>query len=172
MGLGPPHHPHRHLDWGKEAAQDARVGGAETSSGDWCPGRRWRGPQGRACAPARGSAGGRPGEGAARPPRTFSLHFLMVVVSSLTTISTHLILGSLSFCTCFFTVASKARSGVKRPVLHPGVAGWGGERSSRRAGGGPGRSQAGAEAGGRGWHGHGGRERETPTQRKREQKTR
>lgn len=48
--------------------------------------------------------------------------------------STHLILGSLSFCTCFFTVASKARSGVKRPVLHPrrrgrrragkGAAGW------------------------------------------------
>lgn len=47
----------------------------------------------------------------------------MVAVSSLTTISTHLILGSLSFCTCFFTVASKARSGVKRPVLHPGGGG-------------------------------------------------
>lgn len=59
----------------------------------------------------------------------------MVAVSSLTTISTHLILGSLSFCTCFFTVASKARSGVKRPVLHPGrrrgtgeeQPGWAGE---------------------------------------------
>lgn len=63
------------------------------------------------------------GDGRAQPlpggRRTFSLHFLMVDVSSLTTMSTHLILGSLSFCTCFFTVASKARSGVKRPVLHP-----------------------------------------------------
>lgn len=49
---------------------------------------------------------------------TFSLHFLMVDVSSLTTISTHFRLGSFNFCTCFFTMASKARSGVKRPVLH------------------------------------------------------
>lgn len=42
----------------------------------------------------------------------------MVDVSSLTTISTHFRLGSFNFCTCFFTMASKARSGVKRPVLH------------------------------------------------------
>lgn len=41
----------------------------------------------------------------------------MVDVSSLTTMSTHFRHGSFSFCTCFFTMASKARSGVKRPVL-------------------------------------------------------
>lgn len=60
---------------------------------------------------------------------TFSLHFLMVDVSSLTTISTHFRLGSFNFCTCFFTMASKARSGVKRPVLH-GRAGW--EEATRK----------------------------------------
>lgn len=41
----------------------------------------------------------------------------MVEVSSVTTISTHFRLGSFNFCTCFFTMASKARSGVKSPVL-------------------------------------------------------
>lgn len=38
-------------------------------------------------------------------------------VSSDTTRSTHLRLGSLSLRICFLTIASKARSGVKSPVL-------------------------------------------------------
>lgn len=117
-------------------------------------------------------------KGGQAPPRpggrrTFSLHFLMVDVSSLTTISTHLILGSLSFCTCFFTVASKARSGVKRPVLHPGRRR--GEEEEQPQVGGVGGRRRGVKAKqdqgqGGGWHRHGG-ERETPTQREREQKT-
>lgn len=41
----------------------------------------------------------------------------MVKVSSLTTISIHFRVGSFSFWICFFTMASKARSGVKSPVL-------------------------------------------------------
>lgn len=65
---------------------------------------------------------------------TFSLHFLMVDVSSLTTISTHFRLGSFNFCTCFFTMASKARSGVKRPVLHGrGRAGGSNEEEESKA---------------------------------------
>lgn len=54
--------------------------------------------------------------GGARPV-TFSAHFLMTVASSDTTRSTHFKLGSLSFTSCFFTMASKAMSGVKSPVL-------------------------------------------------------
>lgn len=50
-------------------------------------------------------------------PVTFSAHFLMTVASSETTRSTHFKLGSLSFTICFFTMASKAMSGVKSPVL-------------------------------------------------------
>lgn len=42
----------------------------------------------------------------------------MTVASSETTRSTHFKLGSLSFTICFFTMASKAMSGVKSPVLH------------------------------------------------------
>lgn len=96
----------------------------------------------------------------------------MVVVSSLTTISTHLILGSLSFCTCFFTVASKARSGVKRPVLHPGRRGDGRWNSRGQVGNRRGvkakQSQDSGVEDGTGIGGDG----ETPTQRKgREQKT-
>lgn len=41
----------------------------------------------------------------------------MTVASSETTRSTHFRLGSLSFTSCFFTMASKAMSGVKSPVL-------------------------------------------------------
>lgn len=52
-----------------------------------------------------------------REPVTFSAHFLMTVASSETTRSTHFKLGSLSLTICFFTMASKAMSGVKRPVL-------------------------------------------------------
>lgn len=41
----------------------------------------------------------------------------MVEVSSLTTISIHFRHGPFSFWICFFTMASKARSGVNSPVL-------------------------------------------------------
>lgn len=43
--------------------------------------------------------------------------FLMRVVSSDTTRSTHFRLGSFSLRICFFTIVSKARSGVNNPVL-------------------------------------------------------
>lgn len=41
----------------------------------------------------------------------------MTVASSETTRATHFKLGSLSFTIWFFTIASKAMSGVKSPVL-------------------------------------------------------
>lgn len=50
-------------------------------------------------------------------PITLTAHFMMSAVSSDTTRSTHLRLGSLSLRICFLTIASKARSGVKSPVL-------------------------------------------------------
>ncbi len=43
--------------------------------------------------------------------------FLTRVVSSDTTRSTHFRLGSFSLRICFFTIVSKARSGVNNPVL-------------------------------------------------------
>lgn len=49
---------------------------------------------------------------------TLIAHFMMSAVSSDTTRSTHLRLGSLSLRICFFTIASNARSGVKSPVLN------------------------------------------------------
>lgn len=48
---------------------------------------------------------------------TFSVHFLTREVSSDRTRSTHFRQGSFSLMICFFTMASKARSGVNRPVL-------------------------------------------------------
>lgn len=48
---------------------------------------------------------------------TLAAHFMTSAVSSDTTRSTHLRLGSLSLRICFLTIASKARSGVKSPVL-------------------------------------------------------
>lgn len=48
---------------------------------------------------------------------TLTAHFMTSAVSSHTTRSTHLRLGSLSLRICFLTIASKARSGVKSPVL-------------------------------------------------------
>lgn len=48
---------------------------------------------------------------------TLTAHFMTSAVSSETTRSTHLRLGSLSLRICFLTIASKARSGVKSPVL-------------------------------------------------------
>lgn len=99
----------------------------------------------------------------------------MVDVSSLTTISTHLILGSLSFCTCFFTVASKARSGVKRPVLHPGRRrGWrrsGHGRVGRQAEGVKARQGPGPAGGWRMAQAWGERERHRHRENEREQKT-
>lgn len=50
-------------------------------------------------------------------PITLTAHFMTSAVSSDTTRSTHLRLGSLSLRICFLTIASKARSGVKSPVL-------------------------------------------------------
>lgn len=64
---------------------------------------------------------------------TLMPHFMTSVVSSDTTRSTHLRLGSLSLRICFLTIASNARSGVKSPVLkghgvrlylREGVEGW------------------------------------------------
>lgn len=49
---------------------------------------------------------------------TLTAHFMTSAVSSDTTRSTHLRLGSLSLRICFLTIASKARSGVKSPVLN------------------------------------------------------
>ncbi|TNN70365.1 hypothetical protein EYF80_019391 [Liparis tanakae] len=48
---------------------------------------------------------------------TLTTHFMTSAVSSDATSSTHLRLGSLSLRICFLTIASKARSGVKSPVL-------------------------------------------------------
>lgn len=51
------------------------------------------------------------------PPVTLTAHFTASAVSSDTTMSTHFRLGARSLRICFLTIASKARSGVKRPVL-------------------------------------------------------
>ena len=51
---------------------------------------------------------------------TFSEHILTTLVSSCTTRSMHFMLGSFILLICFFTIASKAMSGVKRPTLIPG----------------------------------------------------
>lgn len=66
---------------------------------------------------------------------TFSVHFLMRVLSSDTTRSTHFRLGSFSFRICFFTMASKARSGVNSPVLEQatGLLGKQGKFSKRES---------------------------------------
>lgn len=56
---------------------------------------------------------------------TFLVHCLTVLISSEITMSTHLRHGSRIFFTCFFTMVSKAMSGVKSPVLNA--------RSGRRA---------------------------------------
>lgn len=63
--------------------------------------------------------------GLAGPPVTFLVHCLTVLISSEITMSTHLRHGSRIFFTCFFTMVSKAMSGVKSPVLNA--------RSGRRA---------------------------------------
>lgn len=49
---------------------------------------------------------------------TLTAHFMTSAVSSHTTRSTHLRLGSFSLRICFLTIASKARSGVNSPVLN------------------------------------------------------
>ena len=51
---------------------------------------------------------------------TFSAVYLTTLVNSWTTRSIHLRLGSFSLEICFFTMASKAMSGVNKPTLIPG----------------------------------------------------
>ena len=51
---------------------------------------------------------------------TFSATYRTTLESSWTTRSIHLRLGSFSREICFFTIASKAMSGVNRPTLMPG----------------------------------------------------
>lgn len=50
---------------------------------------------------------------------TLLVHWRTVLMSSWITKSTHFRHGSFSFTTCFFTMASNARSGVNSPVLEP-----------------------------------------------------
>ena len=52
---------------------------------------------------------------------TFSATILTTLLSSATTRSIHLRLGSLRRVICFFTIASKAMSGVNRPTLIPAL---------------------------------------------------
>ena len=59
--------------------------------------------------------------GAGRALVTFLVHCLTVLISSEITMSTHLRHGSRIFFTCFFTMVSKAMSGVKSPVLMPWI---------------------------------------------------
>ena len=76
----------------------------------------------------RGAGGGSSssGESKSRFFTTFSEVILTTFVSSWTTRSIHLMLGSFSLAICFFTMASKAMSGVKRPTRIPERAsdGW------------------------------------------------
>ena len=67
------------------------------------------------------------------PPRadTLLVHCLTVLISSWITRSTHFRQGSFSLTTCFFTMASNARSGVKSPVLKPSKPGGRGDKSER-----------------------------------------
>ena len=75
-------------------------------------GQEWAGGGRGAALPAqRGAMGGDGGGG------TLLVHCLTVLMSSWITRSTHLRHGSFSFTTCFFTMASNARSGVNSPVL-------------------------------------------------------
>ena len=55
---------------------------------------------------------------------TFSATILTTLLSSATTRSMHLRLGSLRRVICFFTMASNAMSGVKRPTLMPKLNGY------------------------------------------------
>lgn len=57
---------------------------------------------------------------------TLLVHCLTVLISSWITRSTHFKQGSFSFTTCFFTMASNAKSGVKSPVLKTSIPGVGG----------------------------------------------
>lgn len=53
------------------------------------------------------------------PLLTLSVQMRTTLLSSTTTRSTHLRLGSLSLFICFLTIASKAMSGVNNPTLIP-----------------------------------------------------
>lgn len=70
-------------------------------------------------------------ESPCRGPNTLLVHCLTVLISSWITRSTHFRQGSFSLTTCFFTMASNAKSGVKSPVLKPSVPGGGGDKSER-----------------------------------------
>ena len=52
---------------------------------------------------------------------TFSAVILTTLLSSVTTKSIHLRLGSFRRPICFFTIASKAMSGVNNPTLIPDI---------------------------------------------------
>lgn len=84
-------------------------------------------PQSQCCAAARE---GVEGASSMLPPVTFLVHCLTVLINSEITMSTHFRQGSLIFFTCFFTMVSKAMSGVKRPVLNTQ------DRGQDKAGGG------------------------------------
>lgn len=64
---------------------------------------------------------------------TLLVHCLTVLISSWITRSTHFRQGSFSLTTCFFTMASNAKSGVKSPVLkRSGPSGEAGKDKSER----------------------------------------
>lgn len=54
---------------------------------------------------------------------TLLIHSYKVVISSSVTMSISLMHGPFSFIICFFTMVSKAMSGVNRPVLETKVDG-------------------------------------------------
>lgn len=72
-------------------------------------------PRSRCCAAASEQV---EGANSMLPLVTFLVHCLTVLINSEMTMSTHFRQGSLIFFTCFFTMVSKAMSGVKRPVLN------------------------------------------------------
>lgn len=72
-------------------------------------------PRSRCCAAASERV---EGANSMLPLVTFLVHCLTVLINSEMTMSTHFRQGSLIFFTCFFTMVSKAMSGVKRPVLN------------------------------------------------------
>lgn len=81
-------------------------------------------PRSQCCAAA---SEGVEGASSMLPLVTFLVHCLTVLINSEMTMSTHFRQGSLIFFTCFFTMVSKAMSGVKRPVLN--TQGWGQDKA-------------------------------------------
>lgn len=85
---------------------------------DSVTGRRGRCPDHGCCASASGQVDISVLELHADFQVTFLVHCLTVLINSEMTMSTHFRQGSLIFFTCFFTIVSKAMSGVNRPVLN------------------------------------------------------